>query len=86
MGRRLVLHCLASLLPAVRLCRLSSGPPPTCRPTWSEVPAAGTTITERWWTLYRDPLLDRMIEEALRQNRDLALAAARVSEARPCCA
>jgi multidrug efflux system outer membrane protein len=37
---------------------------------------------ERWWTLYSDPVLDRLIEEALANNRDLAVAAARVDEAR----
>ena len=29
---------------------------------------------ERWWTLYGDPALDRLVEEALAHNQDLALA------------
>jgi multidrug efflux system outer membrane protein len=37
---------------------------------------------DRWWTLYGDPVLDRIVEEALAHNQDLALAAARVDEAR----
>ncbi len=50
---------------------------------WSEGPADGATApAERWWTLYRDPVLDRLVEEALAMNRDLAIAAARVEEAR----
>lgn len=51
--------------------------------TWSEVPADGAAApSERWWTLYRDPVLDRLVAEALAMNRDLAIAAARVEEAR----
>lgn len=37
---------------------------------------------ERWWTLFDDPLLAARIEHALRDNHDLAAAAARVREAR----
>jgi multidrug efflux system outer membrane protein len=36
----------------------------------------------RWWKVYGDAALDRLVEEALAQNRDLALAVARVDEAR----
>lgn len=46
---------------------------PTARPTDS----AG----ERWWSLYADPVLDRLIDEALAHNADAAVAAARVLEA-----
>jgi multidrug efflux system outer membrane protein len=37
---------------------------------------------DRWWTLYSDAALDRLVEEALAHNQDLALAVARVDEAR----
>jgi len=36
---------------------------------------------DTWWTLYGDPSLDRLMEEALAHNADLRLAAARVDEA-----
>ncbi|HEX5612274.1 MAG TPA: efflux transporter outer membrane subunit [Burkholderiales bacterium] len=36
----------------------------------------------RWWTVYRDPALERLVDEALAHNRDLSLAVARVDEAR----
>jgi multidrug efflux system outer membrane protein len=36
----------------------------------------------RWWRIYRDAELERTIEEALKGNGDLAIAAARVDEAR----
>jgi outer membrane protein, multidrug efflux system len=51
--------------------------------TWSGAPAGGKAApAERWWTLYGDAALDRLIDEALGHNQDLALAAARVDEAR----
>ena len=49
---------------------------------WSDAPAQGVAVSERWWTLYRDPALERLVDEALANNRDLAAAAARVDEAR----
>ena len=37
---------------------------------------------ERWWTLFEDPALDRLVDEALADNLDLKLALARVEQAR----
>ncbi|SAI33085.1 outer membrane multidrug efflux protein [Bordetella ansorpii] len=37
---------------------------------------------DHWWRLYDDPVLDALIQEALAQNRDLAVAAARVQRVR----
>lgn len=37
---------------------------------------------QRWWALYADPVLDRLIDEALTHNADAQAAAARVLEAR----
>jgi multidrug efflux system outer membrane protein len=49
---------------------------------WKDVPAQGeTAIGERWWTLYADPTLERLVDEGLANNRDLAIAAARIDEA-----
>lgn len=51
--------------------------------TWSGAPAQGRTLTgDRWWTVYGDATLDRLVEEALASNQDLALATARLDEAR----
>jgi NodT family efflux transporter outer membrane factor (OMF) lipoprotein len=36
----------------------------------------------RWWSLFADPLLDGLIEEALRNNTDLRVAAANLRRAR----
>ncbi len=51
--------------------------------SWQGTPAQGVKATgERWWTLFSDTRLDHLIDEALSHNQDLALAAARVDEAR----
>lgn len=36
----------------------------------------------RWWQGFGDPLLDRLVEQALAQNLDIAAAAARIDQAR----
>lgn len=36
----------------------------------------------RWWSLFQDPLLDSLVEEALRANTDLRVAAANLRRAR----
>ncbi|BAV64369.1 efflux transporter outer membrane subunit [Sphingobium cloacae] len=37
---------------------------------------------DKWWSLYREPALDALVEEALANNRDLRAASARLLEAR----
>jgi multidrug efflux system outer membrane protein len=56
---------------------------------WKEsAPAAWPGSTQasmadgRWWRVYADPALERLVDEALARNTDIALAAARVDEAR----
>src|SRR5205085_10240357 len=36
----------------------------------------------RWWSLFRDPVLDGLIEQALAANTDLRVAAANLAQAR----
>ena len=51
---------------------------------WPTAPAdssAAATDTTRWWTIYGDGKLNALIDEALRNNTDLAVAAARLAEA-----
>jgi multidrug efflux system outer membrane protein len=50
--------------------------------TTSTAPATPVTVPDAWWTLFGDPVLDRLIAEAFAANQDLAAAAARVEEAR----
>jgi len=42
---------------------------------------AGAPIARRWWTVYRDPVLDGLMSQVQLGNQSLAAAAARVSEA-----
>ena len=56
---------------------------------WSKADAAAPEAAqpaakagERWWSLYGDPVLDKLVEEALANNADAQVAAARVLEAR----
>ena len=39
-------------------------------------------IEQRWWQNFNDPLLNDLIEKAIDGNKDLAIALARVEEAR----
>jgi multidrug efflux system outer membrane protein len=50
---------------------------------WQEPSPPGESFANLpWWELFRDPELRRLIEVALAENQDLALALARVEEAR----
>src|SRR5260221_6002881 len=50
---------------------------------WRDAPAAGVQArAARWWKVYGDPVLDRLIDEALAHNANVMLAIARVDEAR----
>ncbi|HEU5197005.1 MAG TPA: efflux transporter outer membrane subunit, partial [Methylomirabilota bacterium] len=54
--------------------------PPTFRGQASA--EAGSFADAPWWEAFEDPILRALIEEALRQNYDVRIAAARVQEAR----
>jgi NodT family efflux transporter outer membrane factor (OMF) lipoprotein len=49
---------------------------------FSEAAGQGPASLERWWTEFRDPLLDRLVARAVEGNLDLKIAAARIREAR----
>jgi len=50
---------------------------------WSALPADGKAIpAARWWTVFQDPMLDRLVDEAVANNNDIAAAVARIDEAR----
>lgn len=48
----------------------------------SEAAQPADKAGERWWFLYADQVLDKLVEEALANNADAQVAAARVLEAR----
>ncbi len=45
-----------------------------------DYPQAADVANTRWWEQFGDPVLDRLIDAALRENRDLFIAAARVDQ------
>jgi len=52
-------------------------------PVWRSSPAiSNTAVTRDWWRALGDPVLDDLVARALEHNVDVAIAAARVDEAR----
>ena len=50
-------------------------------PAWRiDYAQAAELANARWWQAFGDPVLDRLVEDALRENRDLVQAAARVEQ------
>ncbi len=48
-------------------------------PAWRiDYPQAANVANTRWWEQFGDPVLNELIDSALRENRDLVIAAARV--------
>src|SRR5262245_65875787 len=50
-------------------------------PGWRlEFKDAAEVANTKWWEAFGDPALDKMVEDAVRENRDLVQAAARVDQ------
>ncbi len=45
-------------------------------------PKAVAAVNLKWWELFNDPVLDALVLTALRENKDILIAAGRVEEAR----
>lgn len=58
-------------------------PPHAAGPFVSSAPAGASAeaLPANWWRLYDDPILDRLVLEALRENDDLKVAAANLANA-----
>jgi NodT family efflux transporter outer membrane factor (OMF) lipoprotein len=82
--------CL-TLIAAAPLCACAIGPsyaPPKTPPAASgpfvsaaPASAADQPLPPNWWRLYDDPVLDRLVQEALTENQDLKIAAANLAYA-----
>ena len=82
----------ATLLAASSLSACTAGPDyrPPATPTAAAAPFIGTTTPavstdaaqDNWWQLYRDPLLDRLVRDALTSSTDIRVALARLERAR----
>ena len=51
-------------------------------PAWRDAPVTGGPVEADWWNRFEDPVLARLVENAQANNPDIAIAAARVQEAR----
>lgn len=49
---------------------------------WTETPAVQGSQPEQWWKTFNDPILDKLISDAIASNLDLKLALERVKDAR----
>ena len=82
---RIVLSVLCAVLVGCAVSPDYHPPAPDVPARWSEAPqssqAAGLADSP-WWRTLGDPVLDSLVERALRANLDLQLAEARVREAR----
>jgi multidrug efflux system outer membrane protein len=60
--------------------------PPSAAAPFIGAPQSGKVSTEapddRWWRLYDDPVLDRLVADALAANTDIRVAVARLEKAR----
>ena len=76
MRKRILAIALAAFVAG---CASTPPPPPTL-----DLPAAtvGDLHLEHWWTAFGDPTLDKLVDEALAHNLDLAAAITRVEYAR----
>jgi multidrug efflux system outer membrane protein len=80
---RIALAAVAALIAGCALGPAYERPDTELPAQWRETPPHGIKApAERWWTMFGDPTLDRLVEEAFASNQDLALATARVDEAR----
>ena len=77
---------IAAACIAVALAGCTVGPDyvrPTVEspPAWRiDYPKAADVANIKWWEQFGDPVLDQLVETALRESRDLLIAAARVDQ------
>lgn len=56
--------------------------PPAWLEAWNYGIDSSPADLSRWWTQFNDPILDALVERAVKSNFDLAVAQARIREAR----
>lgn len=82
------IHLISVLTAAIALGGCAIGPD-YLRPTaslpkiFAEAPASVdlTHVESNWWTHFQDPILNDLVEKALKQNADIRIAIARVEQA-----
>ena len=79
MRRRAVLVAVAL---AVAGCAVTQPAPPVLDLPAGTASAAQNALLERWWTVFDDPALNALVDEALANNLDLRASFARIEAAR----
>ncbi|MCD2322954.1 efflux transporter outer membrane subunit [Sphingomonas sp. IC-56] len=62
--------------------RTAPPPGPQVPQGWRETGGTGVAVQPGWWNAFGDPVLSDLVARALANNPDIALAAARIEEAR----
>jgi multidrug efflux system outer membrane protein len=79
--RRILISSSFAVLAACSLAPKYERPAVDLPQAWKET-AARYAEDGRWWRIYNDEPLNKLVEEAMASNADLAIAAARIDEAR----
>ena len=72
---------LALLLSACSLAPRYERPGQDIPEQWRKVDLGSTPLNTDWWTRFNDPVLTAMVEEALKNNQDLAESLAKIDSA-----
>jgi len=81
MKTRIVAACIAVALAGCTVGPNYVRPTVDTPPAWRiDYPKAAEVANLKWWEQFGDPVLDQLVETALRENRDLLIAAVRVDQ------
>jgi multidrug efflux system outer membrane protein len=81
MKTRIAAACIAALLAGCTVGPDYVRPTVQTPPDWRiDYPKAAEVANLKWWEQFGDPALNELVEAALRDNRDLLIAAARVDQ------
>ena len=81
MKTRLIAACIAAALAGCTVGPNYVRPTVETPPAWRiDYPKAADVANLKWWEQFGDPVLNDLVETALRDNRDLRIAAARVDQ------
>ncbi len=78
---RILAACIAAALAGCTVGPNYVRPTVDTPPAWRiDYPKAADVANLKWWEQFGDPVLNKLVETALRDNRDLRVAAARVDQ------
>jgi multidrug efflux system outer membrane protein len=81
MKTRILAACITGALAGCTVGPNYRSPTVETPPAWRiDYPKAADVANLKWWEQFGDPVLNQLVETALRENRDLRVAAARVDQ------